>query len=272
MAVKELNAIITQKVEVAPGLIVIRVAPDGWDLPEFTPGQFAVLGLPANAPRCAGSDPEEDPLAKPDKMIQRAYSVASSSVAKEYLEFYVALVHSGGLTPRLFHLKIGDRLWLGPKFKGFFTLDEVPPESNVVLIATGTGLAPYVSMLRSQLIGETQRKFAVVHGARHSWDLGYSSELTLMETMSPMLSYFPIITRPKDEPAPWAGLTGRVQEVWASGALKKAWGFHPAPKDTHVFLCGNPGMIETMEGILQAEGFAEHTRKSPGQYHAEKYW
>ena len=125
---------VSQRVEVAPGLIVLRVVADGWELPDFTPGQFTVIGLPGAAPRCPTSDPDEKPV-NPDKLIKRAYSIASSSVAKEYLEFYITLVQSGALTPRLFHLGIGDRLWLSPKCSGFFTLDDVPGQSNVLLVS-----------------------------------------------------------------------------------------------------------------------------------------
>ena len=63
-----------------------------------------------------------------------------------------------------------------------------------------------------------------------------------------------------------------MQDVWTKGILKEAWGFHPEPGNTHVLLCGNPAMIETMEEILQREGFSEHSKKSPGQYHLERYW
>ena len=79
---------------------------------------------------------------KPNKLIIRAYSVASSSVAREYLEFYISLVRSGSLTPRLFNLEKGDKLWLSTHFSGMFTLHEIPIEFSVALIATGTGVAP----------------------------------------------------------------------------------------------------------------------------------
>ena len=107
-----------------------------------------LIGLPASAPRPPGSDPE-DPVAA--RFIRRAYSVASSSKQREHFELFLALVPSGEITPRL--LPPGDRLWLGPKVTGMFTLREAPPEQNIVTVATGTGLAPYMSMLRTDLIG-----------------------------------------------------------------------------------------------------------------------
>lgn len=268
---QELNAVVQQRYEVAPGLMVIRVVPDGWDLPEFTPGQFAVLGLPPEAPRCGGSDPEEDEP-KPGKLIRRAYSIASSSVAREYLELYITLVRSGGLTPRLFALGPGDRLWLGPKITGNFTLDQAPSDTNLVLVATGTGLAPYMSMLRTMLPEIGARKAAVLLGARHSWDLGYQSELQTMDRLSSALTYLPIISRPAEEPVPWPGPAGYVQDLWRDGGLERAWGFEPTPENTSVFLCGNPAMIDEMVSILAEQGFREHTRKEPGEVFVERYW
>lgn len=267
----EANAIVTQRIDSAPGLMTLRVAPIGWELPPFRPGQFAVLGLPGTAPREPGAEPDQPPLPS-DAFVRRAYSIASSSLEHQYLEFYLVEVKSGALTPRLFALKPGDKLWLGPKFTGMFTLDEVPPEQNVVFIATGTGLAPYMSMLRTHLEHDGQRRFAVVHGARNSWDLGYRDELVQMQRLAPNFRYLPVLTRPADELAPWTGHTGRLPAFWAEGVLERAWGFKPGPADTHFFLCGNPEMLETLQHRLEAEGFREHTKKSPGQIHLEKYW
>jgi ferredoxin--NADP+ reductase len=268
---QELNAVVRQRHEVAPGLMVIRVVPDGWDLPGFTPGQFAVLGLPPDAPRCDGAETEEaEP--KPGKLIRRAYSIASSSVAREYLELYITLVRSGGLTPRLFALQPGDRVWLGPKITGNFTLDQAPQENHLVLVATGTGLAPYMSMLRTMLSEIGDRLVAVLLGARHSWDLGYQAELQAMDRSSPAMTYLPIISRPAEETVPWAGPAGYVQDLWRDGVLTRAWGFAPGPENSSVFLCGNPAMIDDMVSILGDRGFREHTRKEPGQIFVERYW
>ena len=267
----QLNAIVAQRIEVSPGLIVFRVVPDRWELPDFDPGQFAVLGLSGTAPRHEVSDPEEA-RANPGKLIKRAYSIASSSVANEYVEFYIVMVRSGALTPRLFALSVGDRLWLSPKVSGLFTLAEVPPDQHVLLISTGTGLAPYMSMLRSHLVCGEPRRFAVIHGARHSWDLGYRSELLTLKRMCPNFTYISTISRPEQEPAPWHGETGYIQDVWQRGVLEKSSDFRASPEDTHVFLCGNPSMIVTMENLLSKLGFKEHKRNDPGTVHVERYW
>lgn len=266
-----LNAVVTQRTEVAPGLVILQVAPDGWDLSPFEPGQYTVLALPGSAPRCEGSDPESEPV-DPNKLIKRAYSIASTSQARRFLEFYVALVGSGALTPRLWALGVGDRVWLGRKITGMFTLDSVPAEANVLLIATGTGVAPYLSMMRTILPKDAGRKFAIVHGARHSWDLGYQAELITLARVCPNFYYVPVVSRPDEEPAAWGGRTGYCQDAWADRVIDELWGFRPTPEDTHIFLCGNPSMIEDMLTIVAKDGFREHTKKSLGQVHLEKYW
>ena len=268
---EEFNAIVTQRVEVSPGLIVLRTVTDGWELPDFEAGQFAVLGLPGTARRHELNDPEEE-RPSPHKIIKRAYSIASSSVANEYVEFYIVLVPSGALTPRLFALSVGDRLWLSPKVSGLFTLDEVPADQHILLISTGTGLAPYMSMLRSHLVCGEPRRFAVIHGARHSWDLGYRSELMTLDRMCSNFTYIAAISRPEEEPAPWAGETGYIQDVWQRRVLEESSEFRASPEDTHVFLCGNPSMIVTMANLLNELGFKEHRRRDPGTVHVERYW
>ena len=266
----ELNSIVTQIMRVSPINIILRVTPDGWEIPDFEAGQFAVLYLPGSAPRCENSRPEEQEVA-PDKMIRRAYSIASSSKNKEYIEFYITLVHNGELTPRLFALNIGDRIGLATRFTGMFTLNKAPADANIVLIATGTGVAPYMSMLRSDALAHPNRKIAVIHGARNSWDLGYSSELSLLQSIAPNFSYIPTIDHPEEEIIPWGGQKGRVQDVWKSKILDKKWNTKLTPENTHIFLCGNPHMMDETIGILEGEGFVEHRGKVVGQIHAEKW-
>ena len=267
---KELNAVVVNKMNVSPEAMILQVVPDNWELPDFIPGQFAVLGLPGSTPRCGGSDNIEEPE-DPGKLIKRAYSTTSSSKVKEYLEFYITLCRSGQLTPRLFTLNIGDRIWMSKRLSGMFTLRDVPSKYDVALIATGTGLAPYVSMIRSELKDRLDRKYAIIHGAYHSWDLGFRGELITLEQVSANFTYLPVISHPQNEPIPWTGLTGFVQDIWHKRLIDRKWGRKPSPDDTHVFLCGNPAMIDSMKTIVENEGFLEHTKKSPGNVHIECY-
>jgi ferredoxin--NADP+ reductase len=265
------NAKIAQRIELAPGNIVLQVAPVGWECPAFRPGQYSVLGLPGSAPRSPLCDPDDPPV-PPDKMILRAYSVASSAKSRDHVEFYISVVRSGALTPRLYALGLGDDVYLSPRFVGLMTLESVPRDANVVLIATGTGLAPYMSMVRTLVMsGGFDRRYAVIHGARHSWDLGYRSELETLANVSDRFTYLPVINEPAKEHVPWHGPVGFVEDAWKAERFTRAWGGRPTKDDTHVFLCGNPLMIESALRFLGEDGFAEG-KNGAGQIHMEKYW
>lgn len=270
MAKPEFNAVLLQRIDLNPYLAIFKVAPCGWSLSDYRPGQFAVLGLPGATPRVSIALPDEKPL-EAEKFYQRAYSIASSPKEKNYLEFYVTLVRGGLLTPRLFSLKAGDPIYLGPKITGAFTMDEVPADANIVLIATGTGIAPFNSMLRTYL-KPNGRKFALFHGVRESGDLGYRSEMELMEQLCPNFSYHPTLSQTDNEKIPWTGSVGYVQKIWESGILEQKWGFKPTAANTHLFLCGSPAMIESMVKLLESENYKEHKRTEPGQIHVERYW
>lgn len=263
------NATLVGREEINAQLAVIRVQPDR-DLFEFEPGQFAVLGLLGGEPRVPEADPES---AAPDstKLIRRAYSIASASLERRYAEFYVTLVNSGQLTPRLFARTYGSRLFMGPKASGLFTLDRTPPDKAVVLIATGTGLAPYMSILRTLLVQDTRRRFVVLHGARYSWDLGYRGELESLTRVRPNFTYIPSITRPEQDPH-FAGAKGRVQTLLEQGVIERQSGIALEPARAEVFLCGNPEMIEASKAILLKRGFVPSKGKEPGTLHVEEYW
>ncbi len=271
MEENQLNAVILKRSEIAPGLIILAVRPNGWTLPDFEPGQYAVLALPGSAKRIDLSDPEPETLPA-DKLIKRAYSIASSSKEKEYVELYITLIRSGTLTPRVFALNEGDGIFLGEKFKGMFTLKEVPEQANIVMVATGTGIAPYMSMIRTEFRERPNRRFAVIHGARHSWDLGYRSELSTLAYYFKNFAYLPVISRPGDEKEGWTGNTGHVQNLWREKVLEQRWGAPLKPENTHIFLCGAPAMAEEMSQLLESEGFKEHKKKEPGQVHLERFW
>ena len=297
----EYNATVVSRVEVAPGLIILRVAPD--KLPfEFKSGQYVVLGLKASEPRIdaweaeapsvvaaaavpaavavavattavAAGTPESRAAraaADPERMIRRAYSIASESRADEYLEFYLTVVMSGELTPRLFNLKIRDRLYVGPRAVGVFTLDKAPGK-HILMIGTGTGLAPYMSMLRSELVCNGPRQFVVVHGARFSWDLGYRTELTGLARHCGNFHYVPVITRPQED-LTWRGRSGYLQNLIASGAIEEETGLPLTPENFDIFLCGNPGMIETVIAWAEGRGFTRDKGHDLGTLHTEEYW
>jgi len=263
------NAVLAGREELNPQLQILRIKPDS-QLFDFKPGQFAVAGLLGREPRVPEAD-DEDPPAAPGQLIRRAYSIASSSVERHYVEFYVNLVNSGALTPRLFALPYGGRLFLGVRASGLFTLERVPPEKAVVLIATGTGLAPYMSMLRTMLVHDTRRAFVVLHGARYSWDLGYRGELESLARIRPNFTYIPSITRPHEDPH-FRGHTGRIQALLEQGIVETLSGVPLDPARADAFLCGNPEMIAGVKALLLPHGFTPDHGKQTGTVHIEEYW
>lgn len=264
------NSTLVERQDLTDDLAVFRVKPDG-DFFSFRAGQYTVIGLPAAAPRHDSAEPDELPSPDPGKLIRRAYSIASSSKINEYVEFYVTLIRSGELTPRLWPLRPGDRLWLGPSGKGHFTMAEVPPDRNVVLIGTGTGLAPYISMIGDHHRCNLGRRFIVVHGARYVRELGYRAELEALDRDCSTLVYVPTVSRP-DSRDGWRGHAGRVQSVFRDGTIESALGEELSPDTTHVFVSGNPEMVEDLQRILLERRYTLHSTRSPGTLHIERYW
>ena len=265
-----LNGTLLSRHDINPELAVFRIGKEG-GLFDFEAGQYTVIGLPAGHPRCPECDPEENPP-HPDKLIRRAYSIASSSQQGEFVELYITLVGSGELTPRLWMLKPGDPLWIAPKATGHFTLEDAPAEVNLLLISTGTGLAPFISMIRTEHACNIGRKFVVVHGARYSWDLGYRSMLeSLQDQCGKSFAYLPMISRPQRD-VDWGGHVGRIQTVFTDGSLESLIQEPLEPNRYHAFLCGNPGMVVSVQEILEGFGYSLHSPRRPGTLHIEKYW
>ncbi|MBF0357725.1 MAG: ferredoxin--NADP reductase [Magnetococcales bacterium] len=266
------NATLISRLEITPNLQILKVEPDDKNF-EFEAGQFTVLGLTWSSPSLPGTDRKEFPPEKSQRLIRRAYSISSSSRWQEYIEFYVSLVTSGELTPRLFQLEVGGRLFIGPKGKGVFTIDRVAADKNIVMVATGTGLAPYISMVRTLAFADgcPTRSITILHGARYSWDLGYRSELESLSRSCANFNYIPIITRPEKDES-WSGHSGRLNDWVAKPDLAEICKVPIDGKQTEFFLCGHPDMVTGCAAILSERGFDEGSKKEPGTMHLEKYW
>ena len=187
------NATVTGKILITPDLMVLRVRTDEPRI-EFKAGQYTTIGVLACEPRSPNSVIPMEQI-PPTELITRPYSIASANHETSNFEFYISQVKSGALTPRLFNLTQGRRMWVDKKILGIFHLNQTPPECNIVMIATGTGLAPYISFLRSHIVEHKEIKLAVIHGAAYPWDLGYNSELEFMKTAFSNFFYFPKIGR-----------------------------------------------------------------------------
>lgn len=266
-----LNATILGRRDLTQGLCIVRVRPNEGPAPEFVAGQFIKLGLPRNQ--------HEEPAGRPrregagPRLIRRAYSIASSARQREYLEFLLVLVESGKLTPKLWGIEPGGRIWMDDKVSGRFTLDPVPPDKDVVMVATGTGIAPFISMLRTYADEPRWRRAVVINGVRYAADLAYRDELEALARDNPCVTYIPVVSRePVGLPGGWTGLRGHVQQVLEPRTYESLVGAALAPSECHVMLCGNPNMIVSVQRLLEAGGFHTHSAAQPGNIHFERYW
>jgi ferredoxin--NADP+ reductase len=299
---KRYDATVVRLVKVHSDLMLLRVRPD-FPLPVHKPGQYSTLGLGFWEPRIPGCDEETLQPGEERKLARRAYSISCSVLddggalldldRTDWLEFYIVLVRQSGkpqapaLTPRLFLLKEGDRLFLGEKITGHYNLDPVRPADTVVFLSTGTGEAPHNYMLWELLRRGHQARILSACCVRYRRDLAY---LPIHETLMrrhPHYTYLSLTTRENLQ----EGRKVYIQDLITSGQLETALGTTLAPATTHVFLCGNPAMIgvpnkDPLTGervyprplgvveILEERGFRvdQHNAKIKGNIHFEEYW
>lgn len=201
------------------------------------------------------------------EFVSRSYSLASAP--GEPLEILLTCVADGALSPSLCALGPGARVWLDPKPQGFFTFDYVPPHRELWLLATGTGLGPFLSMLRSGAAFERAERVVLAHGVRGARELAHRAELeALASVRAPKFAYVPVLSRSAEPNL----LEGRITHVLASGALEARAGSLIGAGGSHVMLCGNPTMIEEVTSLLAERGLRRHRQRAPGQITTEKYW
>ncbi|MBT6443782.1 MAG: ferredoxin--NADP reductase, partial [Acidimicrobiaceae bacterium] len=287
------NATITLFEPTHSDLWRLKVRPDHGDTSHL-PGQYATLGLGYWEPRIDdASDPGLDD--KWLKMIRRSYSISSpmfdehgylsDHASGDELEFYIVLVaptddNVPGLTPRLALKRPGDRIFLGSKVAGRYTLNPVvDPARTCVFFSTGTGEAPHNAMV-TELLRKGHHGPMVSAVTVRQWDdLGYRSEHEKLDARYPNYHYLPLPTREPDFPKTY------LQDVISKGMLVTHCGIDLDPDTTDVFLCGNPSMIGLPEGdpeewpevtgvveLLTKRGFTLDRRGDPGNIHFEEYW
>jgi ferredoxin--NADP+ reductase len=192
--------------------------------------------------------------------VARAFSFVNPP-ADPVLEFYGVVVPEGPLSPRLEKLRPGDGLFVAPRPAGFLTLSEVPDAQTLWLISTGTGLAPFLSILRTDT--SRFRNVVLVHAARHARELTYADMIRRTRAR-----YVTFVSR--EDAA--GSLKGRIPEAILDGRLEEAAGVPLAPETSHVMLCGNPQMLKDAQGALAARGLRKHRRRSPGHITVESFW
>ena len=196
------------------------------------------------------------------KRVARAFSFVNPP-DDPVLEFYGVVVPEGPLSPRLAKLNPGDALYVAHNPAGFLVLSEVPDTETLWLISTGTGSAPFLSILRTEALWRRFRNIVLVHAVR------YAKELTYRELIaSTPARYVSFVSR---EAAPGA-LAGRIPEAIVDGRLEAAAGLALAPGTSHVMLCGNPQMLRDASATLVARGMRKHRRRAPGHITIESFW
>ena len=222
----------------------------------FHNGHFVMIGLPVNG-----------------KPLMRAYSIASANY-EEHLEFLSIKVQDGPLTSRLQHLKVGDELIVSRKPTGTLILDDLKPGKNLFMLGTGTGLAPFMSLVKDPQTYEMFEKVILVHGVRQVSDLAYHDFLTqdlhdhefLGEMVKEKFIYYPTATR-----EPFRN-NGRLTELLDSDKLTQDIGLPPLnPETDRAMICGSPAMLADTRALLDKRGFVVSPHiGTPGDYVFER--
>lgn len=247
--------------DLTPDLAILRMQPaDGGPVPDFRAGQFVTLGI---------QFPDED------RMTYRAYSISSPPEEKRYFELYIKWTTKpvmGKLTSALFGMKEGDTLyWRKPA--GAFTIEDekadgTPDSRRLVLVASGTGLAPFISyVLHLKSIG-SKREIVLLHGAKYAQELGYRDILEKMAGGDSLnFKYLPTVSRPDHELSRgWRGSTGRVETLLVDKVddrshLEKTVGEKVTPENSFFHVCGYQGTIDSVVSILGPLGFVTNRSK-----------
>ena len=221
----------------------------------FSNGHFTMIGLRIN-----------------EKPLLRAYSIVSPN-HEEHLEFLSIKVPEGPLTSRLQHIKVGDKIIVGRKPTGTLVIDYLLPGKRLYLLSTGTGLAPFMSIIRDPATYEQFEQIVLVHGVRQKDELAYHDLLVehlpshefLGDLVTSQLRYYPTVTREAYKNM------GRVTELIETGKLFTDLGVPEMnPTDDRVMICGSPGMLRDLKHLLEARGFKEGNTSIPGDFVIER--
>ncbi|HEY1291431.1 MAG TPA: ferredoxin--NADP reductase [Burkholderiales bacterium] len=200
--------------------------------------------------------------------VARAFSMVNAP-GEPLLEFYGIVVPEGPLSPRLARLEAGARLFVASNPAGFLVLSELPDAETLWLMATGTGIAPFVSMLRAETPWQRFENVVLVHAVRHAHELVYRDDVERARLKhAARFRYVPIVSREDAAPA----LRGRIPALLRDARLEAAAGLKLARADSQVMLCGNPDMLKDTNAALAERGLRKNRRRSPGQITVESFW
>jgi ferredoxin--NADP+ reductase len=223
----------------------------------FTPGHYTRIGL---------GDAE-------GKLVWRPFSVVSAT-CDQYLEFVAVLVPGGKFSDLLAGIRAGAQVHVDKASYGFLTIDQFAPGEDLWLLASGTGLGPFISILRDPQTWAAFRTVVVVHSVRDAAELAYRNEIAAIAYEEPTtiepgrLKYLPVVTR---ESCPGA-LNARIPQLIEDGRLESAAAMSLDPRRSRIMVCGNPDLAQALRRHLVARDFHVNRRAMPGQLAFEKYW
>ena len=262
----------------APTLLSFKVTrPDGF---KFTAGQFVRLGIHGKdlqyfaqnyETKLITSETQDKPIDL-DGYVFRAYSVASSPY-DEFIEFFSVVIPEGEFTSKVNHIQVGDSLLLNTTPFGYLTLAryQLPLPNDLWLLATGTGLAPFLSILKTIEVWQQYQRIILVYSARTSQELAYQAEIGSIKSIygdnGAAFVFLPIVTREAD----YAGEKARIPNLILSGKLTELVGQKLDKERSHVMLCGNPQMVEDTKEALKSIGLTMN-RRGEGNIAVENYW
>ena len=217
------------------------------ELGPFKSGQFVQIGLELDG-----------------KILARPYSLVNTPL--EPLEVLFNLVPDGPLSPHLFELQQGDDVLVSARPSGFMTVDEVPDTTNLWMMATGTAVGPFLSMLKGDDVWQRFERVILTYSARTIQDLAYTKQIAELVKLHKQLSFIPIVTR-EDVGV----LNIRIPQAITNGELEKKAGVTLSADNSHVMLCGSSEMIQEVSLVLESRGMRRHRRREPGHFTSEKY-
>jgi ferredoxin--NADP+ reductase len=221
------------------------------ELAPFQAGQFAKLALAVDG-----------------EMVARPYSFANAPQERPH-DFYYVVLPGSPLTPQLCKLEAGDSIYLSPQASGFLTLSEVPAGEHLWLLATGTALGPFLSILKTDAPWQRFERVVLVHAVRHVEELSYQDQIqSLLARYAGKFAFVPVVSREKADFA----LSGRIPKAIADGQLEARAGVVLSAQASRLMVCGNPEMVTDTVHALQQRGLKKHRRRDPGQISVENYW
>ncbi len=242
-----LKGVVVENRQWSTGLFSLRI-----DVPlgDFRAGQFVRVAL----------DIDGEQVARPYSLVNAPH--------EDFFEIYFNIVPEGPLSSRLAALKAGDIVQVAEKVSGFLTINEVPEVDHLWMMATGTGVGPFLSSLKTEEPWQRFKKIVLGYSVRLAEELSYTETISrLLEEHPEQMEFVAFVTREVMEGA----FNSRITTTIESGELEKRVGISLDPATSHVMMCGNSDMIQSVSGLLESRGMRRHRRREPGHITTEKY-